>query len=159
MLALVAEGPTHGFAVARVVGPDGSVGRVFRIPRPVVYRALDRLLACGLTAVDAVQASPQGPQRTRYRISRAGRRVVEEWLTSPVDHVRDMRTEFLTKLILLERAGSDIRPLVVAQRQVIAPIAAALGGQTSDRGADRVVSSWRYQTAQATLRFLDDLVG
>lgn len=157
VLGLVAEGPTHGFALARLVDARGTIGEVFYIPRPIVYRALDSLLAAGLVAVEGVQASHQGPQRTRYRITGTGRRAVGEWLNSPVDHVRDMRTEFLVKMILLERAGSDIDTLVRAQRDAIAPIVAALGEQVRAAGSERVVSAWRYATAQAALRFLDDL--
>ena len=157
VLALVGEGPTHGFAVARLVGADHVVGRIFRIPRPIVYRALDRLLAGGLVKVDGVQPSSQGPQRTRYRITRAGRKVAEAWLSTPATHIRDIRTEFLVKLVLLERTGVDATSVVQAQRRVVAPIVAALEGRSSGE-ADRVVSSWRYESAQAALRFLDKLL-
>ena len=43
VLCLVSEQPTHGFAVARLLGPDGSMGQVWRVPKPVVYRALQLL--------------------------------------------------------------------------------------------------------------------
>ncbi|MBV9660178.1 MAG: PadR family transcriptional regulator [Acidimicrobiales bacterium] len=157
VLALVAEHATHGFAVARLVGPGATMGDIFRIPRPIVYRALDRLLAAELIEVDEVQPSPTGPQRTRYRISSAGREMVDAWLAVPVAHIRDIRTEFLVKLVLLERSGMDIDPLVGAQRRTLAPIIAALGERDPGRGFDRVVHSWRRQTALAALRFLDDL--
>lgn len=158
VLALVAEGPTHGFAVARLVGKDDTLGQIFHIPRPIVYRALDRLLGARLVEVVDVQASSQGPRRTRYRITRAGRNAADAWLSAPVAHIRDIRTEFLLKLVLLERAEADARPLVGAQREVVAPIVASLG-QRSSGGSERVVNAWRYQTAQATLRFLDQLAG
>jgi DNA-binding PadR family transcriptional regulator len=156
VLALVGEAPAHGFALARLVDSDHLLGQTFRIPRPVVYRALDRLLAAGLIEVDGVQASSQGPQRTRYRITRAGRRAVQSWLNSPVLHIRDVRTEFLIKLVLLERAGSDAVDLIDAQRAVVEPIVTALE-RRADNGPDRVINSWRYESAQATLRFLDKI--
>ena len=43
VLSLVCEGPTHGNAVSRLVGPDGDLGQIWRVPRGVVYRSLDRL--------------------------------------------------------------------------------------------------------------------
>jgi hypothetical protein len=43
VLCLAGEGPTHGFAVAAAAGPDGEIGRVWRLRRAVVYRALRRL--------------------------------------------------------------------------------------------------------------------
>ena len=157
VLALIGEGPTHGFAVARLVGPDHVIGRIFHIPRPIVYRAVDRLLAADLVQVDSVQPSSHGPQRTRYRITRVGRKAADTWLSTPVAHIRDIRTEFLVKLVLLERAGIDPAALVEAQRRIVAPIVTALEEQSSG-GADRVVSSWRYESAQAALRFLDNLL-
>ena len=42
VLGVVAEGPTHGFAVAAVLAPDGPLGQVWTLPRPMVYRELDK---------------------------------------------------------------------------------------------------------------------
>ena len=36
VLSLVCEGPTHGLAVTRLVGPDGDLGRIWRVPKGVV---------------------------------------------------------------------------------------------------------------------------
>jgi DNA-binding PadR family transcriptional regulator len=157
VLALVAEGPTHGFAVARLVGPGETLGDIYRIPRPIVYRALDRLRDTELVHIDEVQSSPAGPQRTKYRITPAGRKTVDAWLARPVAHIRDIRTELLVKLVLLERSDRDIAALVEAQRQTLAPIVAALAEGDSGVGSDRVVRSWRHHSAEAALRFLDDL--
>ena len=43
VLALVAEGTTHGFDVARVLDDGGDLGRIWTVKRPLVYRALDSL--------------------------------------------------------------------------------------------------------------------
>ena len=55
ILGLIADGPTHGFALARLVRPDGPVGRVYEMPRPVVYRALGRLMEAGLVEISAAE--------------------------------------------------------------------------------------------------------
>ena len=47
VLALIVEGPTHGFAIARDLGRDGAMGRVYEVSRPLVYRAVDRLVEAG----------------------------------------------------------------------------------------------------------------
>ncbi len=36
VLASVAERPTHGFAVAKALGPSGEIGRVWSLSRPLV---------------------------------------------------------------------------------------------------------------------------
>jgi DNA-binding PadR family transcriptional regulator len=40
VLCLVREKPRHGFAIARILDHEGSMGRVWRVPKPVIYRAL-----------------------------------------------------------------------------------------------------------------------
>lgn len=158
VLGLVEEHPTHGFAVARLVAHDGPIGRVYEIPRPVVYRSLGRLTEAGLVQPQSVERGEGGPQRTVFRITPRGRRALRSWLSRPVEHVRDLRTEFLAKLALLERMDADPGSLLVAQRLVLEPIAAALAEQQQTvHGFDRTILAWRYQAAQAAIRFLDDL--
>ncbi len=43
VLALLREEPAHGFALARAMAPDGEVGQVWAMRRPLVYRALETL--------------------------------------------------------------------------------------------------------------------
>lgn len=156
VLTLVAEGPTYGFAVARLLESDASIGQVFHVPRPVVYRSIDRLIDAGLVVPGRVEASDRGPQRTLISATPAGRRISQQWLTQPVAHVRDIRTELLAKLALLGRAGRSSAQLVDAQRRLLEPIVAALSQQCEDaEGFDGTLANWRYETAQAALRFLE----
>ena len=109
VLGLVAEGPTHGFAVARALEPDGEVGRVWSMRRPLVYRTLDVLEGRELTLTAGTEASTAGPQRTLVDVTEEGRRRVAEWLVEPVEHVRDARSELLLKLLFLDRRGDGAR--------------------------------------------------
>jgi DNA-binding PadR family transcriptional regulator len=157
VLAVVAEAPVHGFAIARLVAPGAPIGQIYTIRRPIVYRALARLLDVGLIEVAGFQVGEAGPQRTAYRVSPAGSECVLSWLATPVAHTRQMRTDFLAKLVLRERAGLDIQPLIRAQRATLAPIVEALKGRKSQvvGSAEQLVIAWRLETALATLRFLD----
>ena len=40
VLTVVSQQPTHGFAVAQLTAPCGELGRIWQIPRPVIYRAM-----------------------------------------------------------------------------------------------------------------------
>ena len=51
VLVLFSQRATHGFAVSQLTAPDGELGRIWRIPRPVVYRSIGRLLEAGLITV------------------------------------------------------------------------------------------------------------
>lgn len=156
VLGVLAEGPTHGFAVAQLLGAGGPLGRVWSVPRPLVYRELNRLVQLGLAVERATERSEQGPARTIVAITPAGRRAARRWLARPVDHVREVRSALLLKLALLDRAGTDPRPLLEAQRQRLQPQLAGLE-KLCDRaeGFDLVLAQWRLASSRATLQFLD----
>ena len=158
VLCLVREAPSHGFAIARILAGDGDLGHVWRVPKPVVYRALQRLEAAQLVATVEVQPSSAGPARSLVAVTDTGSRVAAAWLSRPVTHNRDIRSELLAKLALLERAGEDPGPLLAAQRDQLAPVAEGLLEQLhSVSGFDRTLVLWRYETVTATLRFLEAL--
>jgi DNA-binding PadR family transcriptional regulator len=158
VLSLICEKPTHGFALAALLGPAGEMGRVWRVPKPLVYRALQRLEQLGLVQATERQPSSQGPVRSLVDATAAGRDTVAAWLTRPASHNRDVRSELLVKLALLARAGADPRPLLDAQREQLIPVAHALQDRlAAAAGFDRTLALWRCETVSATLRFLDAL--
>ena len=159
VLCLVGEGPTHGFAIAGVLAQEGSVGQVWHVPKQVVYRAARRLEDLGLIMASAKQPSSLGPDRIQLQAAPEGRQAAGKWLHRPASHPRNVRSELLVKLALLDRAGVDPGDLLRAQRGQLAPIADALAGQACTAvGYDRVLAVWRHESVSATLRFLDALL-
>ncbi|HEY7430988.1 MAG TPA: PadR family transcriptional regulator [Streptosporangiaceae bacterium] len=157
VLAVLSERPAHGFAIARLTAPGGELGRIWHIPRPVIYRAIGRLLEAGLIAPDTVE-SGRGPQRTLFAATPAGERTAAEWLDTPVEHVRDVRTHLLLKLALLDRADRDPTDLLWRQKATLEPIAAAIRAEQPGRdGFDATLLAWRRATTAATMSFLDDI--
>jgi DNA-binding PadR family transcriptional regulator len=157
VLALLREQPAHGFALAQLTAPGGELGRIWRVPRPVVYRSLGRLVEAGLITPESVEPG-LGPQRTIYAVTAPGRQEVEDWLGTPVEHVRDIRSHLLIKLALLHRSGLDPADLLTRQRAVLDPIAQAIEAQRAElEGFDAVLLAWRRATAAAALGFLDDV--
>jgi DNA-binding PadR family transcriptional regulator len=157
VLALLREQPAHGFALAQLTAPGGELGRIWRIPRPVVYRSLGRLVEAGFITPESVEPG-LGPQRTIYAVTAQGRQEVENWLGTPVEHVRDIRSHLLIKLALLHRSGLDPADLLARQRAVLHPIAQAIEAQRAElEGFDAVLLAWRRATAAAALGFLDDI--
>ena len=158
VLCLGAEAPRHGFAIARLLGPDGSLGQVWRVPKPVVYRALQRLEQLGLVRTTGMEVSSEGPVRSLVDVTPDGRAAASGWLARPAGHNRDVRSELLAKLALLDRSGADPRPLLDAQREQLRPVAAALQERlAAAAGFDCTIAAWRWETLSATLRFLDVL--
>ena len=159
VLCLVSERPTHGFAIAGLLAEDGSLGRIWHVRKMVVYRAAHRLEELGLIVASDKQPTSQGPARVPLRATPEGRQAGQGWLRQPACHARNIRSELLLKLALLDRAGADPRDLLRTQRSHLAPIADALAGQIpAATGFDQDLLQWRYESVSATLRFLDALL-
>jgi PadR family transcriptional regulator AphA len=150
-LALIAQDVSHGWALGSMLAPDGEIGRVWSLSRPLTYRAIDGLVDKGLVTRTG-QAAGRGRDRVTLAATAAGRRSADGWLATPVIHLRDVRTELLVKLVLRERAGLDRASLLAAQRQLFEPVIDAL---TSTHPDDDVVDLWRRESARAVRRFLD----
>src|SRR5262245_29519827 len=97
VLGLLAEHEQHGFAISRELGEDGSLGRTWTVRRSLVYRAIDHLLALGLIEPVRTEDGDHGPRRTVMRPTRRGRARLRAWLQTPVEHLRDVRSELLVK--------------------------------------------------------------
>jgi len=150
-LALVAQGLQHGWAIGSALAPDGELGRIWSLSRPLTYRAVDALVEQRL--VTRRGSSPgHGRERTLLAPTAAGRRTSRAWLDEPVDHLRDVRTELLLKLELRRGAGLPLEPLLLAQRDASTAQLEALS--RAQAGGD-LVDLWRAESARAIRRFLD----
>jgi len=159
VLALLAEGPSHGFAVARTLSRATALGQVWTVPRPLVYRAIGRLEQHGLIAEAGEEPGDPGPRRMVYEVTGKGRKAAAQWRAEPVRHLREVRTALLAKVILRQRAGERLTPLIAEQRSVFAPLFESLAEQFTDAEGDRVIVAWRYESSQAVARLLDHLEG
>lgn len=160
VLCLITESPTHGFALVRLTSEAGEVGRVWRLPKPVVYRAVDRLLARGFVVGAGTEPGDSGPPRALVQATPEGHAAVGEWLARPARHVRDVRSELLVKLALLERRGADPAPLLGEQRRVLDRIVDGLEKQQgSSDGFDIVLLTFRLENARAAVAFVDATLG
>jgi PadR family transcriptional regulator AphA len=155
VLAILGQHPAHGFAVAQLTASGGELGRVWQIPKAVVYRAIGRLLEAGLIVPEGTEPG-LGPQRTVYAASEDGQGAAQRWLHEPVEHVREIRSELLLKLALLNRTGEDPADLLAAQRAVLEPLVGAIELRRSgSQGFDATLLAWRRATAVAALEFID----
>ena len=150
-LTLVVREPRHGWSIVKALAPEGEIGRVWSLSRPLTYRALDALATAAF--IEPRGSEPgAGPPRTIWRATPKGRRAARAWLQRPVSHPRDMRTEFLLKVEL----GAPASPLARAQLQRFAPAFAGLQRSVDGAPGD-LVARWRLESAEASRRFLESL--
>jgi len=111
--------------------------------------------------IEAIGHEPglRGPSRTIFRATEEGRSELERWLAEPVDHVREIRSLFLLKLILLERAGLDPKALLEAQRVQVEPAVRTLEERLSEsEGTEQILVRFRLESTRAVLHFIDSLL-
>ena len=154
VLGVLAEGPSHGFALSKELAAGSDVGRVFTVGRSLVYRALDRMVEVGY-AEPVTTEQGEGPKRVIHRITGPGRRRLHQWLVEPVGHVRDLRIEFLLKLAFLERGGDSPLELIRKQRATLESTLTALD-DPGTAGVDHV-ELWRRHNATAAATYLEEL--
>ena len=153
-LGLIRAGSDHGYAIAAHFEAEGDIGSVHTLTRPAVYRELQYLEGDGLIiATDARGA--RGQAKRKLKLSKKGNAILDDWLHSPVQHLRHMRNEFLAKILLLQMLEEDFLSLVRKQRMQFAEMFAAL----LDDKDQSVVALWRREQVRAASRFLDECEG
>lgn len=155
VLGALGSGATHGFAIARSLDKDGDLGRIWSVRRPMVYQSVSKLIALGLVVEGASERSMSGPTRTPLTLTEAGCHALEEWLISPVAHLREMRPLLLAKLIVLRRREADPSALLEAQRVHVEEMLEGVTAEADDDVAT-LVEAWRRHSALAMLAFLDE---
>ena len=150
-LTLITQRVSHGWALGTMLASRGELGRIWTLSRPLTYRAIDGLVDKGLITRTG-QAAGRGRDRVILAPTAPGRRLARKWLDTPVEHLRDVRTELLVKLCLRDRAGLDNLSLLATQQALFEP---AIDALTSTHPDDDLVDLWRRESARAVRRFLD----
>jgi tRNA-Thr(GGU) m(6)t(6)A37 methyltransferase TsaA len=158
-LGLLCEQPGYGWAVAQALAPTGEIGRVYSCKRSLVYRALAQLRAAGLAEVRGTRVSDVGPARTMLAATRRGRSAFAAWRSAPIEHVRDLRSELMLKLLFCERAGVDPAPLLRQQALALAATERVLERTlATSTGFGHTLALWRLSVARAALSFVEALL-
>ncbi|MFG2972157.1 PadR family transcriptional regulator [Streptomyces sp. NPDC048331] len=157
VLALLAERPSHGFALATLTAEGAEIGEFWYISRPMVYRSISRLAERGLITPVGAEESDRGPQRMIYAATRSAKTTVSRWLSEPVTELFDVRADLTCKLLLLQRRDTSPARLVERQRVVIDETEKSLRAKEDAAGDPiaRASYTWRLEHVRAARRFLD----
>jgi PadR family transcriptional regulator AphA len=159
VLALIDEEPRHGFSVARELKAEGSIGQVWTVARPLVYRSIEHLQSCATIEPIGTEPGAKGPVRTVFRITPAGKQELASWLDEPVEHPRDVRAELLSKFILIARRGGSLVSLATRQIAHFANVSSGLAEKALNAsGSDRVIAIWRLESMRAVTQTLETIL-
>ncbi len=159
VLALLCERPAHGWALARQLAPTGELGSIWSLTRPLVYRSLEILEARRLIVPSGSEPGARGPNRTIFRATAVGHAAVAEWLTQPVEHVRETRSLLLLKLVFAQRICVDPRPMLIAQQDALEETIASLEERVRESsGTDAILLRFRLESSRGVERFVDGVL-
>jgi DNA-binding PadR family transcriptional regulator len=144
LLALLAEGPRHGYEL-RARMEDAFGPSLAAINPGQIYTTLQRLERDGLVTGRAVPGDSRN-KRT-FELTDVGHKELDAWIDAPVPSSR-VRDEFFMKLVLIgARSASDARRLIDVQRREYVQALRDLDERARSSGND-VVTSLLVEGAQ-----------
>lgn len=154
-LVLIVLGAEHGWAVFQQLKPLTPLGRIWSLSRPLTYRSIEHLIELKCVRRRGVIAGKGGDRRL-VRATSHGRSTANNWMETPVQHLRDVRTEFLLKLELRTQAKKSNAAFIRRQQRAFAPVIATLEGMA--QSSNIPVDLWRSESAKSVDVFLNKLV-
>lgn len=119
LLALLAEGPGHGYELKRRF--DEAIGPLWPLQQAQVYNNLRMLQEAGLVELEARVVQVNLPDQKRYRLTDAGAQELAAWVNEPVQTTRKLKDDFYLKLNVLAsvlRQPQKLSDLLWQQRAV-----------------------------------------
>jgi DNA-binding PadR family transcriptional regulator len=116
LLALLADGPKHGFQLAN--GFEAGTGEMWPLNTGQVYTTLQRLARDGMVAAaHGVGDEPDEGASNLFQLTEAGHTELFDWLRTPPDLSIPPRDELVIKvLVALRVPGVDIAELTQIHR-------------------------------------------
>jgi PadR family transcriptional regulator, regulatory protein AphA len=159
LLGFLRQQPMHAYEIHQTLMRNEALGLVWHLKQSLVYVMLERLEAEGYITASL---EPQGsrPPRKILQLTPDGQAAFTKWLTTPVEHGRDFRLEFLAKLYFAGQddpasAASLITAQQVACRNWLADLRAQAETMGDVRHYDWLVLQFRIGQLEAILSWLD----
>ena len=102
LLGAILQRPKHGYDIMQFL--DSALGSTWQVSMSQLYVLLKRLEREGWVK-SAMQSQDNRPARRVFSLTPAGRKVFLEWVHRPTEHVRELRMEFLAKLLFFRDFG------------------------------------------------------
>jgi DNA-binding PadR family transcriptional regulator len=159
LLGLLARSPEsrHGYDLAREFQPGSELGEIIRLEPGMLYHHLKKLERAGWVTSQQ-EVVDRRPARLVYTLTSAGRQELDRWLREPVGHTREIRLEFLVKLLLAGQTDSALQNrLVEEQIARLEEIASSLASDEAVAGFSAQVRELRLAQTQTALAWLRSL--
>lgn len=159
LLGLLRTQPRHAYELHLVLQRTEALGIVWHLKQGHLYALLGKLEDAGYVE-STLEPHGARPPRKILRLTPRGREAFTEWVTSPVEHGREFRLEFLAKLSFAAQDGQEaVRTIITRQRAACHTWVADLDWQiqavSPERRFERLVLQFRSSQLDAILSWLD----
>lgn len=139
VLAFLAQGPSHGYELKsrfeQTIGPQWGELNIGHL-----HQILDRMVRDGLATGRSV-AQADRPDKTVYRLTKAGRAELKGWLATPFVRQAGYRDDFFLKLLAASQSELEtLRTVIRIQRDAYVSELAALTQLRAAHKDDPLVS-------------------
>jgi PadR family transcriptional regulator AphA len=153
-LGALMSGARHGYEIMQFLG--SSLEATWRLSTSQLYVLLKRLEQEG--CLDSCPESQESrPPKRVFNLTSAGRRVFLEWLSTPVEHVRDFRMEFLCKMFFFDSLSlPGAKDLVNTQIRVLEKLLDKIQDRPSkdESGFIKLVYAFKARNVESLLSWL-----
>ena len=104
ILTLLLHRAKHGYELFKEMEAWPGLGEVWKLKQSMLYADLNKLEKLGYV-VSMPPDMQFSPPRVNFEITQNGKAAFETWISSPVLRPREIRPEFLTKLLVAARFG------------------------------------------------------
>lgn len=109
ILGFINEEPTHGYQIYKYLTDMQGIGLVWKINMTNIYGLMDALERNELIhEIKQEHIEKEYPPKKYFAITSKGEEQFLLWLKKPVNHGREIRQVFLSKIYFAEKQGKEI---------------------------------------------------
>ena len=160
LLGFLRQRPMHAYEIHQRLKEANAIGLIWHVKQSQLYAHIARLEEEGYVT-SVIEPQQARPARKVLHLTPAGEAAFAHWVSTPVEHGREFRLEFLAKLFFasqLDRKTLDM--LLDGQRDanssLIDQLNQTIAELAPDRHFDRLVLRFRVGQLEASLSWLDE---
>lgn len=159
LLGALADGPKHGYEILQFL--ERHFGPAWYVGNSQLYTVLKRLERKGLVCSE-VRSQENRPAKRVFSLTAGGRSAFQGWLGKPVQHIRDMRIEFIAKLFFARHMETlRLHRLIDAQQAILHKASERIASRLEKEqdAFARIVLSSKLHMAKGWTTWLQDSAG